>query len=124
MGSDKSPELEFRGLVEADGQPLELPVTPVPEAPEVFKVDYYPVLTACDWDADGDQDILAGGYITGRIYLYENTAGAGKAMQLHLVGPIEADGKPLDVSWAAAQAVGRYRRRRRSRPGDRLHAGH
>ena len=82
-----------------------LPVEPVPEGDGVFKVDYYPVVEAVDWDGDGDRDLLAGGYITGRVYFYENV-GTDGAPKLRLVGPLEADGAPLDVVWAAAPAVG------------------
>ena len=105
-GANGRPRFEYAGLVKADdGQPLVLPVEPVPEGPEVFKLDYYPVVETVDWDHDGDQDLLAGGFITGRIYWYENLAGAGREPRLRLAGPLEADGKPLDVGWAAAPAV-------------------
>ncbi|MBI2827249.1 MAG: VCBS repeat-containing protein [Planctomycetia bacterium] len=105
-GGERDPALEYMGLVEADGRPLELPVTPVPEGPDVFKLDYYPLLESVDWDDDGDLDLLAGGYITGRIYLYENTAGRRAPMRLRFAGAIDADGAPIDVSWAAAPTVG------------------
>ena len=105
-GEKGRPKFEYAGLVTtADGQALELPVTPVPEGPDVYKLDYYPVVDTADWDADGDIDLLAGGFITGRVYLYENTAGPGREPVLRLAGPIEADGQPLDVQWAAAPAV-------------------
>ena len=86
VASSAAPALEYAGLVEADGRPLELPVTPVPEGPDIYTLDYYPVLAVVDWDADGDLDLLAGGYVTGRIYFYENTAGPKAAMQLHFAG--------------------------------------
>jgi len=106
VGAATQPAWEYQGLVEVASRPLELPVTPVPEGPEVFKLDYYPVLASPDWDDDGDQDLLAGGYITGRIYYYENTAGRGAPLRLRFAGEIQADGAPLDVSWCAAPTVG------------------
>ena len=105
-GTKGQPRFEYAGFVKtADGQPLVLPVEPVPEGPEVYKLDYYPLLETVDWDHDGDLDLLAGGFITGRVYWYENIAAAGREPQLRLAGPLEADGKPLDVQWAAAPAV-------------------
>ncbi len=104
-GTAAEPALEYQGLVEADDKPLELPVKPVPEGPDIFTLDYYPVLQTADWDSDGDTDLLAGGYVTGRIYWYENTAGPGAAMKLHFSGELAADGAPLDVGWAAAPGV-------------------
>src|SRR5262249_7412459 len=75
-GQRGQPRFEFAGpLRTADGAVLALPTTPVPEGEDVFKADYYPVLETVDWDDDGDVDLLAGGYITGRIYWYENQAG-------------------------------------------------
>src|SRR5262249_4807529 len=71
----------------------------------VFKADYYPVLETVDWDDDGDVDLLAGGYITGRIYWYENQAGPKVEPRLVPRGALEADGAPIDVGWAAAPAV-------------------
>jgi hypothetical protein len=105
-GSRGKPRFEYAGLVRTDdGQPLVLPVEPVPEGPEIYKLDYYPMLETVDWDRDGDLDLLAGGFITGRVYLYENLAGAGREPKLRLAGPLESDGKPLDVQWAAAPTV-------------------
>jgi hypothetical protein len=106
-GSEARPEFDYMGLVTADERPLELPVTPVPEGPDVFKLDYYPVLDTVDFDGDGDLDLLAGGYITGRIYLYENKAGRGAAMQLSFAGELLTEkGEAVDVGWAAAPTFG------------------
>ena len=60
-----------------------------------------------DWDNDGDTDLLAGGYITGLMFFYENTGrGADQTPRLVLRGPIEADGKLLNVGhWCAAPCV-------------------
>lgn len=99
--------LEYAGpICTADGTLLTLPIGPVPESPKgVFTRDYYPVVETADWDADGDRDLLAGGYVTGRIFLFENTAGPGKTPQLRDTGPIEAGGAPLDVGWCAAPTL-------------------
>ncbi len=87
-GSKGRPRFEYAGLVTTDdGQPLVLPEEPVPEGPEIYKLDYYPLLETIDWDHDGDLDLLAGGFITGRIYLYENTAGAGASQSCGWSGP-------------------------------------
>jgi hypothetical protein len=108
LGSECQPELEYQGLVRTDdGLPLSLPIEPVPEGDGVYKMDYYPVLEVVDWDADRLMDLLAGGYITGRVYLYKNlgTSEAGTP-RLKLVGPIEADDRTLDVGWCGAPSVG------------------
>jgi hypothetical protein len=60
-----------------------------------------------DWNGDGRPDLLAGGYVTGRIFFYES---AGKSEdgtpKLILRGPLEADGAPLNVvEWCASPCV-------------------
>ncbi len=104
-GTPGQRRLVYRGPVLAGGQPLELPARPLARGSEaVFKNDYYPVCEACDWDGDGDLDLLAGGYVTGRIYWYENKSQQkGMPPELDLRGPLEADGQPLNVQhWCAA----------------------
>ena len=97
------PRYELRGFVEADGRPIELPIAPVPEGKGIFNLDYYPVLDAPDWNGDGRRDLLAGGFITGRIYYYENVGtNADGTPKLAFRDTVLADGKPLDVGWAAA----------------------
>ena len=106
-GTKGQPRFEYAGLVTTDdGQPLVLPVEPVPEGPDIFKLDYYPVLETVDWDHDGDLDLLAGGFITGRIYFTKTLRAPGSEPQA-AAEPVRwsADGKPLDVQWAAAPAV-------------------
>jgi hypothetical protein len=97
------PRYELKGFVEADGKPIVLPTSPVPEGGGVFTLDYYPVLDTPDWNGDGRRDLLAGGFITGRVYYYEcvgtNRDGTPK---LAFRDAIQADGQPLDVGWAAA----------------------
>jgi len=107
-GTNAQRKLEYQGLLQADGETLALPVTPVAAASAaIFKRDYYPVLETVDWDGDGDLDLLAGGYVTGRIYFYENTGrGADGAPKLSLRAPLEADGEILNVGdWCAAPCL-------------------
>ncbi len=108
LGTNKERILNYEGFVETEGKPLELPIAPlVRGSSDVFKRDYYPVLETVDWDGDGDTDLLAGGYITGRIYFYENVGrGDGGVPRLVLRGPLQADGKPLNVGhWCAAPCL-------------------
>jgi hypothetical protein len=104
IGTNAEPKLVYKGLVRTDdGKPMQLPHEPVPEIKGIYKTDYHPVLAAADINGDGRVDILAGGYVTGRIYRFDNvgTNSDGTPI-LHFVGPLEADGEPLDVGWAAA----------------------
>lgn len=108
VGTDREWRLKYRGFVMLDGQPFELPVTPLTRGePAIFNLDYYPVLEFVDWDGDGDNDLLAGGYITGCVFLYENVGGEkGSPPKLVARGPLEADGKVLNVGhWCAAPCV-------------------
>ena len=98
-GQSGVPVFEDAGTLEADGAELQLPYEPCPEAP-FFTTDYTAAPEAVDWDGDGDLDLLAGGYVTGRIYLYENSESG-----LSYVGPIEADGEIIDVGWAASPVL-------------------
>jgi len=105
-GEAGKPAFEYAGPLKTDdGELLTLPISPVDEKPGVFKRDYYPVMEMVDWDDDGDLDLLAGGYITGRIYLYENLTDGVGVPRLKFAGPIEADGGPIDVGWTAAPTV-------------------
>ena len=109
LGTDRERKLAYRGLLTtADGKALALPIRPVAAKPEgVFRHDYFPVMSAADWNNDGRLDLIAGGYVTGRIYWYENTAKLANGMPaLELRGPITADGKPINVrDWCAAPCV-------------------
>jgi len=106
IGTNAQRKLEYQGLVKIGDAPLEVPHEPVVGRPAgVFQRDYYPMLEAVDWDGDGDLDLLVGGYVTGRIFLFENTGTKG-APNLVSRGPLTADGKILNVGdWAAAPTV-------------------
>jgi hypothetical protein len=107
IGTNAAPRLIYKGFIYTDdGKPFQLPHDPVPEIKGVYKTDYHPVLAAADINGDGKVDILAGGYVTGRIYLFENKGwGKDHTPILHFAGPLMADGQPLDVGWAAAPTV-------------------
>jgi hypothetical protein len=105
VGTDRDRRLVYEGPLTIDGQPLELPIAPLARGQAaIFKRDYYPVIDTVDWDGDGDLDLLAGGYITGLIFLFENLgAAADGTPRLQLRGPLEADEKLLNVRyWCAA----------------------
>jgi hypothetical protein len=104
-GTARAPRLVNRGFVTSGWEPLQLPVEPVPKSPPgVYQLDYYPVVEIVDWNGDGRADLLAGGYVTGRIFLYENCGRNGDGTpELLARGPLEADGRVLNVGdWAAA----------------------
>ncbi|MBM4068945.1 MAG: VCBS repeat-containing protein [Planctomycetes bacterium] len=107
-GTSSRPRLVNKGFVRVGDKPLELPVAPVPKSPQgVYTLDYYPVLEAVDWSGDGRIDLLAGGYITGRVYFYESVGkNADGTPKLAFRGPLQADDRPLNVGdWAAPCAA-------------------
>ena len=107
-GTNADPKLRFHSFLQADGQILAVPHAPSPETEPHFTYqrDYYAIWEACDWDGDGDLDLLGGGYVTGRVFFYENTGRTpGGLPALHYRGPILADGEPLDVTWGASPCV-------------------
>ncbi len=104
-GTVTNPKFYLQGLLSADGNPIRVPKSPCEEDPDgrVFPYDYYPIPEIVDWDGDGDLDLLAGGYITGRIWFYENVAGAARdEPELTFRGALQADGRDLDVTWMAS----------------------
>ena len=107
-GSNRDRRLIYKGVVEVEGRPLEVPIRPLERgSPDVFKRDYYPVPEVADWDQDGDLDLLLGGYVTGRVFFYENQGPREDGTpRLRLRGPLSADGKPLNVNhWCAAPCL-------------------
>jgi hypothetical protein len=113
LGSNGQPKLKYMGFVRTiGGAPLELPHSPVPESPGIYKSDYAPVLSMADLYHTGKPGLLAGGYVTGRIYYFENL-GRGKdgLPPLEFRESLEADGKPIDVGWTAAPTVGDFEAR-------------
>lgn len=106
IGTKQNPSLKYMGLLMVDGHPLTLPNKPVPESERIYDLDYHPMLAAADWDDDGDIDLLAGGYATGRIYWFSNEGRDKDNLPiLKFQGTIDADGQPIDTEWAAAPLV-------------------
>ena len=107
-----------------DGEPLRMPASPVPEVEgpngeTLYKDDYEPFVEVADWDADGDDDLLIGGYVTGRVFWYENT---GRNAAGHRSGFSSA----TCGRWQAARrglVRKSYRRRYRRRWRSRSHCG-
>src|ERR687895_119772 len=64
IGSNRDRRFINKGFVTAEGKPIALPHAPVPGSKGVFDDDYHPVPEVVDWDGDGDQDLLLGGYVT------------------------------------------------------------
>src|SRR5690606_2294959 len=77
VGAAHEPKFAYRGFVQTDDGRLEVPMTPVAEdKSDIFKRDYYNQPWVGDFDGDGKLDLLTGGYTTGRIFHYRETARA------------------------------------------------
>lgn len=94
-------------VCDQSGKPIQSPKEPVSEM-SFFTKDYAPAPTVFDYNADGKPDLIFGGYITGQIFYYENVADSAKQKPVLVSrGAIaSADGKIIDVTWAAAPAFG------------------
>lgn len=103
VGSRTEPKLTLRGQILADGEPITCPFEPVPEAPGIFGKDYTGVPEVVDWNGDGRLDLLVGGYVTGRIFYFENVGVEADGLPILTArGPLEADGEIFDVIWQAS----------------------
>jgi hypothetical protein len=58
-----------------------------------------------DWDGDGDKDLLAGGYVSGAIFYFENVRNEKGVPELSARGALQTDGKTLRVGSAASPCV-------------------
>ena len=92
-GSHEQPAFNRRRILhEASGKPID--------------VGYDASPRAVDWDGDGDVDLLAGGFVTGWIFHFENVGKlANGTPDLRARGPLKIDGQPIDTGWAAAPEV-------------------
>jgi len=106
VGTPGHPQLTDKGPVLADGSPITCPHEPVPESPGIFSKDYTGIPEIVDWNGDGRLDVLMGGYVTGRVFYFENTGNAGDGTPtLTSRGPLLSDGEILDVIWQASPTV-------------------
>ncbi len=72
-GSNSNRKFSYQGILRVNGSPLELPKNWNGGGYKSgSSKEYYPILEFADADGDGDKDLLAGGYVTGRIYVFRN----------------------------------------------------
>jgi hypothetical protein len=108
VGTKTEPKLSFQSFVKAGDKRLEVPEAPVAEdyGKKTFLRDYYNQPWVGDFTGDGIPDIVTGGYTTGMIWLFRGIGRHEKGVpKLDYVGPVEADGQPIDTTWAAAPSV-------------------
>ena len=109
VGSAEEWELELRGPVVADGQPISTPVDFRSRYPYIEK-EYIAVPSVFDWNGDGIADLLVGGYLTGLIFHYRSVGVRSDGTpELTDAGHLMADGEIIDVGWAAAPTFGDFR---------------
>ncbi|HRK32419.1 MAG TPA: VCBS repeat-containing protein, partial [Tepidisphaeraceae bacterium] len=108
QGTNQDRKLVYKGFVTRNGEPFSLPHRPISGPSEgVFNHDYYPVLERMDFNGDGILDYLAGGYVTGRIFvsIVEGKNPDGTPI-LSEPRPLEIGGSTLNVGdWCAAPTV-------------------
>jgi hypothetical protein len=109
VGTAQAPSFAYRDFVRVNGELLLTPNWPIAEMPaiskpgDVYPADYLAIPCVCDWDGDGDSDLLAGGFVTGRVFFFENVGKLkDNTPQLQVRGPLTVDGQPLDTAWGAA----------------------
>ena len=109
VGKPGAPAFEYRDFVRVGGEMLLTPRWPIAEMPadskpgDVYPADYLALPCVCDWDGDGDSDLLAGGFVTGRVFFFENTGRQNDGTpDLRDRGPLLVEGVPLDTAWGAA----------------------
>ena len=105
MGSKTNPILADRGHVQADGSRIAIPHELTPGENKVLYEEYGCRPEAVDYDGDGDKDLLVGGYVSGAMFLFENTRNKKGLPELKSRGPIDADGKTLRVGSAASPCM-------------------
>jgi FG-GAP-like repeat len=108
VGTKTQPKLAFQSFIQAGDHRLEVPEAPVAEdyGKKTFLHDYYNQPWVGDFTGDGIPDIVTGGYTTGMIWLFRGTGRDQKGVpKLEYVGPVVADGQPIDTTWAAAPSV-------------------
>jgi len=109
MGSDTEPRFKLIGFIHADGEMVITPNWPIVGIPEegrdtVYKSDYTGIPYVVDWNGDGRDDLLVGGFVTGRVYYFENIGTLDDGTpKLTARGPLidEGTGQPLNTAWAA-----------------------
>ena len=103
-GTRTSPKLAAPApLLDSSGNEIHSPKDPCKEL-DFFTKDYAPHPAVFDYFGHGKNDLILGGYITGRMFLYENVAKSAHEMpRLEYRGTINsANGQPIDVTWAAS----------------------